>query len=264
MENLIPKMVFTFIETKPEEETYEVCISLKNVCSAVATTTKILSDGNVDIRTSTLFNAPGLTEIGYWTSFIDMSKATKSVQEIKDALSKLEVVKEIRVVKPQPMAYDVIHFPILHGESPAMIMPIELFGSLFEEVGKILQPSGFAAVFYNAGKKSGTFIANLLTEKYALKNRQLILALVQSTRAIGWGQMDEVKVDLNRLYCKIRVRRCFEAVLKRNGKERGCYWTRGFLAGFLSQAIGKPMEAIELKCATGEDEFCDFEIKPIE
>ena len=64
MENLVPKMTFTFIEMKPEEEIYEVCISLKDVCDAVATT-KVSSDGNVSIKTPTLFNAPSSNEIGY-------------------------------------------------------------------------------------------------------------------------------------------------------------------------------------------------------
>jgi len=44
MENLIPKMAFTFIESKPDEEIYETCIALKDVCGAVAKTTKVLSD----------------------------------------------------------------------------------------------------------------------------------------------------------------------------------------------------------------------------
>jgi predicted hydrocarbon binding protein len=260
-EPLIPKATFTFIETKPQEEIYELCISLKDICGAVATTTKVLSDAKVDIRTSTLFKPSGAVKTGYWTSFIDISAATKNIKEIEHSLSRLDVVEQVKIVKPQPLAFDIIHFPILHGDSPAMIMPIELFSSLFEEVERILQPSGFAAVFYNAGKKGGAHMADLLSRKYTLEDKQLISALIQLTKAIGWGQIDEIKVDLNRPYSTIRIRRCFEAILRKKGQERGCHWTRGFLAGFLSQTVKKPMEAIELKCATGKDEHCEFEIK---
>jgi len=261
MENPIPKMAFTFIETKPEEQIYEICIALKDVCGAVARTTKVLSDANVDIRTSTLFKAAGSNEVGYWTSFVDVSRATKSIKEIESALCGLEVVREVKIVKPEPLAYDVIHFPVMHGDSPAIIMPIELFGSLFEEIEKILTPSGFAAVFYNAGKKSGAFIADFIAKKYGLKDKQLLSALVQSTKAIGWGQIENLKIDLDRPLCKVRIRRCFEAMVK-SAEERGCHWTRGFIAGFLSRVTSKPMEAVELKNSDNNDGTREFEVKP--
>lgn len=261
-EILIPKAAFTFIETKPQERIYELCISLRDVCGAVATTTKVLSDAKVDIRTSTLFKPSKTLKTGYWTSFIDVSNSTKSVKQLQHALQNLDIVEQVRIVKPEPLAFDIIHFPILHGDSPAMIMPVELFRSLFEEVENILQPSGFAAVFYNAGKEGGQQIATLLQQKYNLENEQLINALVQLTKAIGWGQIDEIKIDMNRPYGIIKIRRCFESILQKRNKERGCHWTRGFLAGYLSQATKESLEAAELDCAKKQDEYCTFEVKP--
>jgi len=261
MKDFIPKRVFTFLNGRPNEEIYEICIALKDVGGAVSKTAQILSEAHVNLRTSILFDAVEKSNIGYWTSFIDLSKANKDTKHIEEELRKLDVVQDVKIVKPEPLTYDVIHFPIIHGESVAMVMPLELFGSLFDETEKILTPSGFAAVFYNAGKKSGAFIAELLAKRYELKGESLISALVQATRAIGWGQVENINVDREGLFGGVKVRRCFEALLRGTRKEKVCHWTRGFIAGFLSEVLGKPVEAVELKCAAAGDEMCEFEVR---
>lgn len=260
MESAIPKTVFAFIETKPNEIIYEICITLKDVRGAVFKTAKVLSDANVNLRTAMLFDAVEKGNSGYWTSFIDVAKAKKSIGQIEQDLRDLDVVQDIKIVKPEPLIYDVIHFPIQYGDSTAMIMPLELFGSLFEEIEKILTSSGFAAVFYGAGKKSGAHITELLGKKYGLSSEFFVSALIQSTRALGWGQLEDVKLDLHRPFCSVKIRKCFEAVLKGSRREAACHWTRGFIAGFLSEVVGKPLEAIEVKCAASGDELCEFEV----
>jgi predicted hydrocarbon binding protein len=262
MENLVPKRVFTLLSKKPDEEIYEICITLKDVHGAVSKTAKVLSDAYVNLRTSILFDALEKTSAGYWTSFIDLSRATKDIDQIEKDLRKLDVVQEVKIVKPEPLSYDVIHFPIVHGESAATVMPVELFGSLFDEIERILTPSGFAAVFYNGGKKSGTFITRLLSKRYELKGESLTSAIIQATQAIGWGHIEQISIDEKRLVGKIRVQRCFEALLRGHREEKSCHWTRGFVAGFLSEVFGKSVEAIELKCLATGDEMCEFEVNP--
>lgn len=260
MEKTVPKRAFTFINVEKGEEIYEVCIKLKDVCGAVYKTAKVLSDANINIRTSSLFLTEDNADAGYWTSFVDASKAKNSIAEVEAKLRKLDVVEDVVIAKPQPLAYDIIHFPITHGSSPAIIMPIELFGSLFEEIERILTPSGFAAVFYNAGKKSGTFIAELLTNRNRLNKEQLKLAVIQATRAIGWGRI--VDFNIKGETARVKIEKCFEALLRGRKKEKVCHWTRGFIAGFLSATEGKPMETVELKCLANGDETCEFEVKP--
>jgi predicted hydrocarbon binding protein len=262
MENFVPKRVFTLLNKKPSEEIYEICITLKDVHGAVSETAKVLSDAYVNLRTSILFDAVEKSGVGYWTSFLDLSKAVKDVRQIEEALRKLDVVQDVKIVKPEPLAYDAIHFPITHGDSAAMVMPVELFGSLLDEIQKILTPSGFAAVFYNAGKKSGSFIAKLLSTRYGLSRESLTLALIQATKAIGWGQIEDFNMDGKALVGKVKVRMCFEALMRGRREEKVCHWSRGFVAGFLSEVVGKSVDAVETKCIATGDEICEFEVKP--
>jgi predicted hydrocarbon binding protein len=262
MEESIPKNVFTYLKTKPEEEIYEICITLADAKGAVAEAARILSDASVNIKTSILFGSTQEEKTGYWTSFVDVSGATKNIAKIVEELKKSRMVQNVKAVKPEPVAYDVIHFPIVHGESAALVMPVELFGSLFDEIEKILSPSGFEAVFYNAGKKSGSFMAELLAERHGLRGKSLASALAQATQAIGWGKIEDVQLDMQRPFCRVKVRRCFEALLRGHRTEKMCHWTRGFIAGFLGEIIDEPLEAVEVKCAAAGHELCEFEATP--
>jgi predicted hydrocarbon binding protein len=262
MEAVVPKRVFAFVDTKPDENVYEICIVLKDVLGAVFKTAKVFSDAHVNIRTAILFEDAERGNTGYWTSFIDLSKSRKSIGKLEENLRTLDFVQDVKIVKPQPLNFDTLHFPIKYGDSTALIMPVELFGSLYEEIEKILTPSGFAAVFYNGGKKSGAFISRLIGRRYGLKGEDFIKALVQSTQALGWGLVVDLKLDLHRPFCRVRVKGCFEAILRGPRKEAACHWTRGFAAGFLSTIVGKTLEAIEVNCAAKGDEFCEFEVCP--
>jgi predicted hydrocarbon binding protein len=260
MEAIIPKRVFAFVDTKPDENVYEICIALNDVLGAVFEAAKVFSDAHVNIRTSMLFEDAERGNMDYWTSFVDLAASRKSIGKLEEELRNLDVVQDVKIVKPQPLNYDVLHFPIKYRGSTAMIMPVELFGSLYEEIEKILTPSGFAAVFYDGGKKSGVFISQLIGKRYGLKGEDFIKALVQSTQALGWGLVVDLKLDLHRPFCRVRVKGCFEAILRGPRKEAACHWTRGFAAGFLSTIVGETLEAIEVNCAAKGDEFCEFEV----
>jgi len=262
MGNYVPKRAFTFVEAKPGEKIYELCITLRNIRGAVAKTAQLLSEANVNILSSMLFDAVERGDVGYWTSFVDLSKALKDGEQIEDALRKLDVVQDVKVVRPEPLAFDTIHFPLMHGSSVAVTLSVELMGSLFGEIERILTPSGFAAVFYNAGKKSGAFMSEFYEKRYGFKGGTLMSALIQSAKATGWGEIVEFKLDQKKCVGKVRVRASFEARLKGERSEKVCHWTRGFVAGAASKVIGRPVEAVESKCAGDGDEICEFEIKP--
>ncbi|MDH5482792.1 MAG: hypothetical protein OEY22_07940 [Candidatus Bathyarchaeota archaeon] len=60
-ENSIPKKVFTLAETNPGDKIYEVCVTLRNVCKAVAATVKAFSGAKADVDASALFILEGLS-----------------------------------------------------------------------------------------------------------------------------------------------------------------------------------------------------------
>lgn len=260
MENLVPKRAFTLLNAKLGEEIYEICIKLMDIPGAVSEVARTLSQANVNLRNSVLFDAVEENGVGYWTAFADLAKATANTKQLEEVLRKLDVVKEVKIAKPAPLPYDIMHFPLIHDAEAAVVMPLSLFGSLFDEIERILTPSGFAAVFYNAGKKSGVFIVKLLKDRYKVEKENIISALIQAAKAIGWGCIENVDIKNNA--GKVKIRMCFEALLRTHREHKGCHWTRGFIAGALGEVFGLPLEAIEVKCLAEGDDACVFEVKP--
>lgn len=258
---MYPKRVFTLVETNPGDEIYELCITLKDVPGAIAKTAQVLSDANINIKTGSLFYGPEGREKGFWTSFIDVSKSTVKLEELIDKLKELDVVLDVKVEKPAPVAYEVIHFPILHGDRRALVMPIDLFKSLFEEVSKILTPSGFAAVFYNAGKKSGIFFEGFLRKKFNLKKPEdRVAVLMQAVKAIGWGVVESAEVDIETLSGVIRIKDNMEASIWGKCNENVCHWSRGFIAGYVGAVHNIDLEAVEVKCSASGSPYCEFKL----
>ncbi len=262
MGNSIPKRAFTYLCAKLGEEIYENCIPLKDYYGAASKATNVLSDAHVDLREPLLSSAVDNSGLGYCTSFVDLSKAVQGIKQIEEDLRKLDVVRDVKIGGPEPLTCDAMHFPIVNGNSAATVMPAKLFGSLFDETEKILTPSSFATVSYNAGKKSGVFVAELFSERNGLKGDDVLLAMVQAIKTIGWGQIEDLTIDGRKFTGRFKIQSCVEAVLRGYRKEKVFHWTRGFIAGFSSEVIGESLEAVELKCVAAGDELCEFEVKP--
>lgn len=258
-----PKRAFTFVESKPDEDIYEIRVTLKDVPGALAKAASLVAEAGINVKTSIVFTTLPEEKQGFWTAFIDVSKSKMQIDELIKKLNELDVALDVEIIKPKPAAHDVMHFPVLHGEERAVVMPISLLRNLFEEIEKILTPSGFAAVFYNAGKRSGENFANYYRKKFNPKTKEELVELLFScVKAIGWGLIKTYSLDLNRIYGTIRSIDNIEGTLRKNkGSEPICHWTRGFLAGYLSAATGKEVEVKEVKCMGKGDEFCEFEIE---
>ena len=248
-------------EVKTGEKLYEVCIILKDVRGAIAEAAKVLADANVNIKTGALFYIPGKQELGTWTSFIDISKATLNIQDIEKKLQSLDEVADVRFEEPKPAPYEVIHFPVLHGNSRAIIMGTDTFAALWEGFEGILTPSGLEAVLYNVGKKIGTYTATGLKDTYSLENKDLISAIVQAARALGWGIVKFQDIDFKSLTGTVIMKESFEALARERKPYKVCHWTRGYFAGCMSVVFGKPVEAVEVKCLATGAEYCEFKIK---
>jgi len=102
-------------EAKPGEKMYEVCIILKDVRGAIAKAAKLLANANVRVKTGALFHIPSRPEIGTWTSFIGISKATSSIQNLEKKLQGLDEVAGVWFEEPKRVPYKVIHFPVLRA-----------------------------------------------------------------------------------------------------------------------------------------------------
>ena len=69
-----PKRAFTFVESKPGEDIYELRVTLKDVPGALAKASSIVAEVGINIKTSIVFSTLPAEERGFWTAFIDVSR----------------------------------------------------------------------------------------------------------------------------------------------------------------------------------------------
>lgn len=261
LSDLIPKRAFSLEEARPGEKLHEVCVILKDIPGALCKVAGVFAGANINLKASSVFYIASRPGQGCFTSFVDMSRASLSINEIERELRKLDVVADVVFQHLSPVPFEVMHFPILHGDTRAVIMPKGIAWSLWEGLENILTPSGFAAVHYHAGKNTGVSIAEHLREKYGLEKKDLILAFTQEMKATGWGIIEVHDIDSKRSSGTIIVKECFEAAAWRKKPYNVCHWTRGTLAGFMSTVFGKNLEVEEVKCLATGNEYCEFKIQ---
>jgi len=259
---LIPKKVFTLEEVAPGEKLYQICISLKDVPEALAETAKVLADANAQIKTGAIFEVPEYHGTRFWSTFIEVSKATKGIEELVNDLRKLKVVKDVKFVEIKSAPFEVLHFPILYATTQAIVWPIGMFWSLWDAIEGILKPSGAAVLHYNTGKAVGKRVAERLRRMFGVERTDLIQTVNQAVQTTGWGIVETRNVDFKRGRETIIIRECFEALAWRKKPYKACHWVRGYMAGVASVVFDRPMEAVEIKCLATGDEYCEFKVRP--
>ena len=257
----IPKKVYTLDEVRPGEKSHQICVFLKDVPGALTKAAKVLAEANVNIKTGSTFYLAEYPNVGIWSSFVDVSKATMTVKKVEGELRKTGVVLDVAIKEPKPTPFESLHFPTLHGTTRAIIMPIGMFWALWDGFERILQHSGLAAVLYSAGKEVGEHAATRLKEMFNAEGEDLVQALAQVVQASGWGTTEVRLINFKHPSATILVMDCFEAAAWRKKPYTVCHWTRGYLAGYMSAVFGKSVEAVEIKCMAKGDEHCEFHIR---
>jgi len=258
---VIPKRLYSIDIVKAGEKHHQICLVLKDVPGALVKAAKVLADANINIKTGSTFYVDEYPNAGVWSSFIDISRATKNLKEVEAELRSLDVVLDVIFKDPKPAPFESIHFPIFHGNTRAMIMPRGMFWALWSAFEKIFAHSGLIVVLYEAGKRVGEHVARRLSEMFGLKGKELLEALAQAGQATGWGITEIKEINFKRSTATIIVKDCFEAVAWGKKPYTVCHWTRGYSAGFLSVVFNKPVEATETKCLAKGDEYCEFVIE---
>ena len=249
-------------EVKPEEKLYEICIFLKDIPEALAKTAKVLANVNAKIKTGTIFNLPEYPGILFWSTFVDVSKVEKGVKSLVEKLRRLDVVEDVRFEEPKPLPFEVLHFPILHATTRAIVWPIGQFWAIWNAIEGILKPSGASVLHYDTGKAVGKRIATTLKKVFGVEGMDLVQAIIQAVQATGWGILEAQDIDFKRGKGTIIIRECFEALAWRKKPYNTCHWARGYIAGASSVTFGQPVKVVEVKCLAAGDEYCQFKIQP--
>jgi predicted hydrocarbon binding protein len=255
----VPKRVLLIEEEV--NDLYEVSITLKDVIGAVAKVTRFVAEQGVNIRSGILFTPPKFEHVGVCTSFIDLSNAKCDIKQLVKLLKQLDVITDVKAVKPKPIPVDEIHFPLLvTKDDRGIILRPEIFADLQHSLEEVFSPSAARTMLYYAGKNCGTQACKRLGEKYNLSGLELLEAVLKLKQAEGWGIFQTRKFNPHKQEGEIIVKEGFEAIRYGKSTNPVCYFMKGYLTGTLNTIFNLNVSLTEKTClATGAKE-CVFEL----
>jgi predicted hydrocarbon binding protein len=141
----------------------------------------------------------------------------------------------------------------------SFLMQFETFGQIENALELIFSPSAASVILHTAAMKCGVYSYKKISKRAKTKQNILIdLSKLKSKEK--WGKISFTGVDFKRGNGKIKIEDSFETVA-RKGNNLGCYFFRGFLAGFLSELFEKSILVVEEKCLSKGDSYCEFSFR---
>ena len=259
-----PIKLFCYAKTKPNEKLFQLCILLDSSVVSTDKVMKLLNEAKVNVINASIFSEKDENDSTstVFSAFIKTSKTKISRRKLKMNLLEIKGVKNVIIREPKPAPFETFHFPVMYGDSRAIIMPIVVFQALWDGFERILTDSGMAVLLYNSGKQTGVMLANCMKQMFKLEGKDVIRAMAQALRNMGWGVLKIKKINVEYSYALLTMEESFEAMAWKRRPYPVCHWTRGFLAGAMTIQFKKKVEATETKCIAKGDEKCEFEISP--
>ena len=202
------------------------------------------------------------------TTFIaaDLTDTNISDEELAEEVAKLPDVVSVEVTHEvvKGVVADVKHFPLTVHEMRVVvfgdIVLKPLVTTLKQRLGKVAD-----AVLWHMGYVAGSNVAEYYKNVYGARSpAEHFKLLAARTVALGWGFVEEVKVDEEARSARLVIKDLWECSLSEGSGESGSHFCRGILAGFAGVVFGVEVLVEEVECAAKGDEACTFVMKPRE
>jgi len=83
-------------------------------------------------------------------------------------------------------------------------------------------------------------------------------------KSLGYGIPEILELREDPPYLRVRVYQCIECELGGRATRPFSHYVRGILAGYASEIFKQELFAMENRCLTLGDPYCEFEVKPRE
>lgn len=196
-------------------------------------------------------------------AFLDFSNSNASPEEALRYVEKLDFVKEAQIIYPTANGTlsDEYFFPLIVGQERAVIFDKPAYESLFKGLIEKFGSAGEAILYYQGFNVGYNTISDF--EKIAGSRKlEVLMELIKVyTRVLGWGIVEDIKVNLKTKRAKIRLSHCFECEIGKGSGKPYSHFIRGIAAGIFTRIFDKTTSAREVKCSAKGDAYCEFHVK---
>ena len=144
-------------------------------------------------------------------------------------------------------------------QQSSFLFHFQTFNEIKDSLYHTFGASAYTILYY-----SGIFAGRRAYERRAAKTKtkeETLQLLTADKINDNWGEIIFQDLDFTKLSGRILVKNCFEARAAKT-KQPICYFFKGYLTGFLSGLMQKPVLLDEVRCLAKGDEHCEFTIAP--
>jgi predicted hydrocarbon binding protein len=163
------------------------------------------------------------------------------------------------------LTFDDMTADVRVSEVPVILMSKKTFGMIHKELVSVLGRRG-ESLLYHAGYEAGRQGVATMKKWWDFRNKdEVIEAYKKQFSRFGWLYLDSIEEDADKNEIRIILHNNFESrQYQKKSDDPVCYFTRGYLCGFVEVAFGmEAMRCDEVSCEGRGDDHCEFLIKPM-
>ncbi len=154
---------------------------------------------------------------------------------------------------------DSLAFPLVWNTGDrAVLMRVDHVKFIFDAARKAMGASGDETI-YQQGFLYGKAAWENLIATFRPKTKEGVAEILQIYNAVGWGRLTLHDLDLVGMKANVRMTDGFECASASTGKPSS-HFIRGHIAGAMSAYFRVDVRAVETKCVSASDQYCEFEV----
>lgn len=138
----------------------------------------------------------------------------------------------------------------------SILIRFETLREIESTLEMLLSPPAASLIIYQLARKCGISCCERIMEKTKRKE-EVLIRLSELKDEENWGKILFQDMALKKGSGRVLIADSFEAVVHKT-TQPSCQFFRGFLSGFLSKLLEKPIAVVEEKCKAKGDEHCEF------
>jgi predicted hydrocarbon binding protein len=194
--------------------------------------------------------------------FVESSNKIMDAKWLKEFLQTSVYVSDVEVKQAvDGILTDSLNFPLTWNNGDrAILMRTEGLRNLLEAVKSTDTATGEASL-YSLGFTYGRASWESLLSSFRPTSKDAMAELLGVYSATGWGRPELTDFDMGKRKAKLKLRENFECEGVSTGAPASNF-VRGHISGAFSALFGGYVRAVEKKCTSKGDDFCEFEVSP--
>jgi predicted hydrocarbon binding protein len=196
--------------------------------------------------------------------FLDFSEAKVSPEQVLKLIRSQSFVVDAQLIKPDRngIFYDNHFFPlVIAKDQRVVIFRKSIYGALFNGIRKKFGSAGDAMLYYQ-GFTIGFEVYNEYVKAAGSENLEDLIEVAKAVNmTLGWGIIDDVKINAKKGTAQLRIHQSFECELGKGSEKPYSQFYRGAIAGLFTRFFGKEVKVNETKCIAKGDPYCEFTVK---